>query len=84
MQWSVILDGLCTYHLTCCLTGFRNADVDTPDHRPLLGMVCALIAGFAMNFRIVNFVNHSGYDGAFGIYAAIFTAIVLFGFPIFS
>ena len=41
------------------------------------------MAGFAMNFKIVDFVNLAGHDDAFGIYAGIFGFVALFGFPIF-
>ncbi|KAI5842378.1 major facilitator superfamily domain-containing protein [Tricharina praecox] len=52
---------------------------------PLLVMVCALrnVVGFAMNFKIVDFINACGYDGAFGIYAGIFGGFALIGIPIY-
>lgn len=53
--------------------------------RPLLVIVCALrnVVGFAMNFKIVDFIAAGGYDGAFGIFAGIFAGVAMIGVPVY-
>ena len=52
---------------------------------PLLVIICAFrgIMSFGVSYGIAPFIEHSGYTGAFGVFAALTGAFGVLGVPIY-